>query len=48
MKEHLSKDKVQFIFFFLYFLISNIYCKDIIYKENINDNIKEKQIFQEV
>jgi len=46
MKEHVSLAKVQFKFFFLYFLISNLYCKDI-YKENINDNIKEKQIIQE-
>jgi len=46
MKEHLLLAKVQFKFFFLYFLISNLYCKDI-YKENMNDNIKEKQIIQE-
>ena len=46
MKENLSNVKVQFKFFFLYILISNLYCKDI-YKENINDSIKEKQIVQE-
>ena len=46
MKVHSSKEKVQFKFFFLYFLISNLYCK-YIYKENINDNLKEKPIIQE-
>ena len=46
MQEHLSKAKVQFKFFFLYFLISNLYCKDI-YNQNINDNIKAKQIIQD-
>ena len=46
MKEHLLLAKVQFKFFFLYFLISNLYCKDI-YIENINDSIKEKLIIQE-
>ena len=43
MKEHLSKTKVQFKFFFLYFFISNLYCKDI-YNEKIYDNINVKQI----
>ena len=37
MQEHLSKFKVQIKFFFLYFLISNLYCKHI-YNENINNN----------
>ena len=46
MKDNFSNVKVQFKFFFLYILISNLYCKDI-YKENINDSIKEKQIVQE-
>jgi len=46
MKEHLLLTKVQFKFFFLYFLISNLYCKDI-YKANINDNIKEEPIIKE-
>ena len=43
MKKHLSKTKVQFKFFFLYFLISNLHCNDI-YIEKIYDNIKVKQI----
>ena len=45
MKEHLLKAKFQIKFFFLSFLISNLYCKDI-YEENIYDNIIKKQIFQ--
>ena len=46
MKEHLSKAKFQIKFLFLYFLISNLYCKDI-YEENIYDNIIKKQFIQE-
>jgi len=46
MKEYLLKAKFQFKFFFLYALISNLFCKDI-YEEAINDNIIQKQIIQE-
>ena len=42
MKEYLSKAKVKFKFFFLYVLISNLYCKDID-NGNIYDNLKIKQ-----
>jgi len=46
MDEYLSKINIQFIFFFLSLLISKIICKDI-YKENIYDNINEKQYLQD-
>ena len=46
MEKHLLKAKIQFIYFFFYFLISNPYCKDI-HEENIYNNIYEKQIIQE-
>ena len=45
MEEYLSKIIIQFIFFFLSLLISNISCKDI-YKENIYDNTNGKQNLQ--
>ena len=46
MEEHLSRINIKFISFFLSLLISNISCKDI-YKENIYDNINEKQNLQD-
>ena len=46
MKEYLSKINIKFIFFFISLLISNISCKDI-YKENIYDNVNEKQNLQD-
>ena len=45
MEEYLPKIIIQFIFFFLSLLISNISCKDI-YKENIYDNTNGKQNLQ--
>ena len=46
MEEHFLKVKVQFIFFFLSLLISNINNKDI-YKKNSNKNINEKIYLQD-
>jgi hypothetical protein len=46
MEEYLSKINIQLIFFFLSLLILNVNCTDI-YKENIYDNVNEKQNLQD-